>query len=685
MKFRYLLIAGLAGLALVGCNKEEGVNDGSEGNGGNTYVTFNIYAPASDSPATKGAEGTPAFVNGSAEEAAIENIRFIFYRNGSKVAVSATDNFTPKAYQVGTVAVTDPLNPDPESAFDFQEEATGGSVERVAQAKVILKSNGAKPNQVLAFLNMEQKDFKEIADQPTLAQALEKMNDETLGSGIKPHNMFINKNNKFVMSNSAYFVGGLAGGAPTRAYGIKASAIKDSAAEAVNPSDAVTLYVDRVAAKVAVNTTAIDAGVVLPTTGDNKIVTSRNKAIKVTPLAWSLNAVQRDVYWTKDISYSPVYPWSLSTADVARQHRTWWAVDPNYNISTGQYGSYFPNSAYDHNSVVDNWKLYYYNTNEILAHSDKKIDGGASTLAEALALTAINIVDKGTTGFNTKAEYFEKQYCLENTLGTEVANYRRTATHVIVLAQATVEGNQVDLYRYNNTIYEEADWLDAIVGEVVGIQASKKFYTCPDADLSVAGKHAFTQLSKTDLKIEKAIENTTTHKVNKLPASKKHSDGDVSVFLTDVAKAKTWYVQIADFPAGFDPANDVNETNWSTYFSKITEPLEVSGEPNPANALADAITTVIEPTNAYTLGLLYYCVPVEHLVAKASTPEVGMYGMVRNHWYDITLDAIKGLGTGIYDPTEPIVPGDKTPDWYLAAKINVNAWHKIAQTSSLVD
>ena len=187
------------------------------------------------------------------------------------------------------------------------------------------------------------------------------------------------------------------------------------------------------------------------------------------------------------------------------------------------------------------------------------------------------------------------------------------------------------------------------------------------------------------MKIEKAIENTTTHKVNKLPASKKHSDGDVSVFLTDAAKAKIWYVQIADFPAGFDPANDVNETNWSTYFSKITEPIEVSGEPNPANALAEAITTVIEPTNAYTLGLLYYCVPVEHLVAKASSPEVGMYGMVRNHWYDITLDAIKGLGTGIYDPTEPIVPGDKTPDWYLAAKINVNAWHKIAQTSSLVD
>ncbi len=682
MNYKHLLIAILAGAALVGCNKEKGgENGGTEGNGGNTYVTFNIYAPASDSPATKGAEGTPAFENGSAEEAAIENIRFIFYRNGSKVAVSATDNFTPKAYEVGTVAVST----DPESAFDFQDEATGGSVERVAQARVILKSNGSKPNQVLAFLNMEQKDFKEIADQPTLALALEKMNDETLGSGIKPHNMFINKNNKFVMSNSAYFVGGLASGTPTRAYEIKASAIKDNADEAVNPGDAVTLYVDRVAAKVAVNTTAISGGVVLPTTGDNKIVTSQNKAIKVTPLAWSLNAVQRDVYWTKDISYSPVYNWSLSTADGARQHRTWWAVDPNYNISTGQYGSYFPNSAYEHNSDVATWKLYYYNTNEIMAHSDKKIDG-ASTLATTLGLTTINVVDRGTANFNTTADYFEKQYCLENTLGTEVANYRRTGTHIIVLAQATVDGNEVDLYRYNNTIYEEADWLDAIVGNVVGIQAAKSFFTCPDADLSVVGTHAFTQLSKTDLKIEKAIEDPTTHKVNKLPSGRKHSDGDVSVFLTDAAKAKTWYVQIADFPAGFDPASDVNDTNWSTYFSKITAPIELPvGTPNPANDLAEAITSVIEPTNAYTLGLLYYCVPVEHLVTKGSTPEVGMYGMVRNHWYDITLDAIKGLGTGIYDPTEPIVPGDKTPDWYLAAKINVNAWHKISQTSSLVD
>lgn len=680
MKLKYLLIAVLAGAALVGCNKT-GDNSGAlNSNGGDTYVTFNIITPAATAESTKGEVGSPEFVNGTAEEAAYESIRFIFYRNGSKVAVSSTDNLAITDYQVGTVETSG----DPESDFNWEDRPTGESVERIANARVILRSNGAKPNQVLVFMNMDKDDFIGIAGKQTLNEALEMANDATIGAKpVKPHNMFLNPNNFFVMTNSSYFNG------TNKIYAteIPVAAIKETAAEAV-ASHAVTVYLDRVASKVQVNLDAIASGKEFPTTGDEAIVTSKNKPIKITPLAWSLNASQRKTFWTKNIEYTPAGWDNGSSRDL---HRTWWAVDPNYNVSVGGYETTFPNTAYQHNDQPGGWDLYYYDVAELLAHSDKKIaDWDGSTLASALALTTINVEDKSTANFNKTPEYFEKQYCMENTLGTEVANFRRTGTHVIILAQATVAGSQVNLYRYNNTFYEEADWKEAMFGEAVGLQAAKTFWSGP-ADPTVAGTHPFTQLNElTNLdelfSIEKAKEDDQ-HRVVKCDRS--NSDGLVSLFLTTNGRAVNWYVQKAAFPAGFDPATDVNDTNWATYFDKITEPWEdTSGNPNMNNELAKAIASVIEPTNAYTLGLLYFCVPIEHLnpITTGAAPEIGNYGVVRNHWYDITVSDIKGTGTGIYDPSEPIVPGDKTPNWYLAAKININAWHKVAQKDvELVD
>ena len=677
MKIKYLLIAALAGVALVGCNKEGGadVNDGKDTN--NFYATFNIVAPASSSDTKADDDG---FAFGTAEEAAVQNIRFIFYRNGSKVAISATDNFTLSGYTVGHV--TGNTN-DPESPFAWTDGTAGGSVEKIAQAKVILRSNGARPNEVLVFMNMDATDFTPIAEKNTLAEALEETNDIS-ATGTKHHNEFyttINGTNYFVMSNSAFFEGGTT---EKRAYDIPSNAIKDSPQEAVD-NDAITLYIERLAAKVEVNLSAVKDGVTFPTTGDGALVTSTGEKITVTPLAedsWSLNAVQRKTYWTKNIGYD-VTALGLTNGE----HRTYWAVDPNYNVMSSDYDHIFPNSAYQHNDIMQDWEIYYYNTNEILSHSDKKIDGDPTSEATTAALTSVSLADKGTTNFNKTADYYEKQYALENTVGTEVANYRRTATHVIVLAQATVGDTkkQVDLYRYNNNIYEEAEWKEAILTHV---KATCDFYTSTDGIV-------FTPISVNDFEIKKAVEKELAagENVRIVKCDRRNSDGRVSLFLTSAARGKTWYYNIAPIPtAKIDSGTGVvtfaDATEAATYVKEITESFDdASGTlPNLNNKLADAVSGIIEATNAYSTGLLYYCAPIEHLVAKSGTdPKVGNYGVVRNHWYSITVSDIKGLGTGIYDCSEPIVPGDKTPDYYLAAKININAWHKVKQSLVLVD
>ena len=75
-------------------------------------------------------------------------------------------------------------------------------------------------------------------------------------------------------------------------------------------------------------------------------------------------------------------------------------------------------------------------------------------------------------------------------------------------------------------------------------------------------------------------------------------------------------------------------------------------------------------------GRAYYYTDVAHLgTAK---------GIVRNHFYQIDVNSIKGFGTPVYDPDSefvPVVPEDTQT--YLAARINVLSWKIVKQTVDL--
>ena len=80
-------------------------------------------------------------------------------------------------------------------------------------------------------------------------------------------------------------------------------------------------------------------------------------------------------------------------------------------------------------------------------------------------------------------------------------------------------------------------------------------------------------------------------------------------------------------------------------------------------------------------GKAYYFVPIKHL-GKAG--ELGEYGVVRNHFYKITLTGIKGFGTPVYNPELVIDPTVPTYDnTYLAARVQVLQWRIVNQNVSL--
>lgn len=82
-------------------------------------------------------------------------------------------------------------------------------------------------------------------------------------------------------------------------------------------------------------------------------------------------------------------------------------------------------------------------------------------------------------------------------------------------------------------------------------------------------------------------------------------------------------------------------------------------------------------------GRAYYYVPIKHL---GGTGELAEYGIVRNHFYKITLSGITGFGTPVYDPdkvVDPIVPTYENT--YLAARVQVLQWRVVNQNASLGD
>ena len=80
-------------------------------------------------------------------------------------------------------------------------------------------------------------------------------------------------------------------------------------------------------------------------------------------------------------------------------------------------------------------------------------------------------------------------------------------------------------------------------------------------------------------------------------------------------------------------------------------------------------------------GKAYYYVPIKHL---GNTGELAEYGIVRNHFYKITLSGIKGFGTPVYNPDQVVKPVVPTyDDTYLAARIQVLQWRVVNQNANL--
>ena len=125
-------------------------------------------------------------------------------------------------------------------------------------------------------------------------------------------------------------------------------------------------------------------------------------------------------------------------------------------------------------------------------------------------------------------------------------------------------------------------------------------------------------------------------------------------------------------------ANDPTGTT-KKYYTKTTS----GTTPTFTEVDKDKVLAAIEADKAEIRkdGRAYYYVPIKHL---GGTGELAEYGIVRNHFYKITLSGITGFGTPVYDPDKVVDPAVPTyEDTYLAARVQVLQWRVVNQNASL--
>ena len=207
-------------------------------------------------------------------------------------------------------------------------------------------------------------------------------------------------------------------------------------------------------------------------------------------------------------------------------------------------------------------------------------------------------------------------------------NFKAKVTHVLLKAQ-TVGGE--DLIRYDGRLYTEQNFLNRILS-----QLNMPLYTKSGSK--------YDQIATSDL----AVVNTY--------------DGTVDMALTEAAAAKTWYVK-----------------NGAEY--TVCDVATI-------NAKFDALEI---KADYYKSGMMYYCVPIEHLRGGTVTYNDNLsvsvneadYGVVRNHHYVLNIKSIQNLGTAVYNPDEQIIPVMESPTYYVGAKVNILSWKVVNQSVDL--
>lgn len=319
---------------------------------------------------------------------------------------------------------------------------------------------------------------------------------------------------------------------------------------------------------------------------------------------WQLNATNKSFKPLKDIGETPSYFKNVAGNNYMafRDGRSYWAFDQNYEDKDNYY---LTNGSFKKGNYGWAYSEYPEKTIPPLNY---------------YTLTNMKRLKFGTGDATGIKDYTD--YCFENTMVGESQEHTGAVTHVLVRAQYITDengttigkrddGTYKNIYRVAKTIYEEEGLLHYIFDHLDAMYPNK--------------------ISIDDILLEHNNKDFYNHNDVKSKVKIKASVLDTK------------------FPDG------IKYTGIDEHGNAVEKKVEGG----------DVTEIVFGQATVYTFerGVCYYSIPIKHFADGKKVGDEGFYGVVRNHWYQITIDKVNSFGHPATpgegpDPTDPDRPYD---------------------------
>ncbi|MCH5309551.1 MAG: Mfa1 fimbrilin C-terminal domain-containing protein [Prevotella sp.] len=629
-------------------SKPDGFADGA--------IVFNVKTVGSDTRATR-AEETPKDEDFDTE-----------FDVGNEYKITSDEGANVAFFFDATGAYLDRVNLEIISEQDVTHDGHGAFGEGDNYKERLLKTSGIKIDELEAgiascvlILNADPNELDKLGEITHLDDFKDQTQELVSGAEGNTLGQYKARDGKIylTMSNTVYLKDSKVQG-PIKIAG-KIYPTKEEA-----EADPVQVHVERVTAKFMV----VFNEESLPNSANGKYIITAGKDEKelLLPVAssneeqeptktkwgvlvnnWDVNGTETATYWIKNLQdgkteygkWSADYKDNTQGWNDAARLRSYWAVDPHYNLED-----------------ADKYPQQYRKADGV---SYGATDGANFPLRDDLALHYIPYSKIGkkfaSSGTETSSDYYA--YAPENTFeynwfssnpgapdyDYHGDDYKRTSTHVLIAAQLLIDdeienhSSIADKYCYND-IYWKAE---------NGQAPAALIKTMVSAVLATG---SFTLYKEDGTEFDTQTEAADYFELKK-PANIKGGDGRVMLSLKE--GAGSLYVK--------SEGEDEGEANGTT---------EVTDE-----TLKETIQAV-GTAKHFSEGKMYYYIPIKHMAARSSNGDynVGAYGVVRNHWYKVEIASISNPGIPVDQPDQPIIPTDE-PD--ISFEIVVIPWREIQQ------
>ncbi len=388
-------------------------------------------------------------------------------------------------------------------------------------------------------------------------------------------------------------------------------------------------------------------------------------------LGWALNGTARSSNIVKDITGLnvegietaawPASDYTFTNWNDATNYRSYWGKSFNYGIT------------------------HTYPTSNSTGNTDA--DEDTTPLDEYLRYTSLLDANLHAMGLVNE----DPEYCAENTNTPEILLNKRSSgiTNALVKAQIWTEDEEGTLVsgniiRFEGMLFTEAAF-EEYIAQRVGQDTNLDLYhwsSNEDANgdllqpMNFEGEYTLEELAAAGVQTD-----TWTSLSFDMLQLEDEGNGSLYIELDDVTFDESstlfWY-QAGTNAAGEALYSIVAATDIEEAFATARTELET----------LNADTYDI---NGYNEGLMYYAIPIEHLnntypayEEPMPADEVliaeGNYGVVRNHWYQLSINSLANVGKGIWNEEEVIIPDPTDPiSYYIEASINILSWNMVSQ------